>query len=74
MPFGSVGRGEFGTYYIGYSRTPKVLERMLESMFIVDPPGNHDRVLDFSTPITGGLCFVPTQDFLEDLPHPPAAG
>jgi putative iron-dependent peroxidase len=74
MPFGSVGRGEFGTYYIGYSRTPKVLERMLENMFIGDPPGNHDRVLDFSTPITGGLFFVPTQDFLEDLPHPPAAG
>jgi putative iron-dependent peroxidase len=74
MPFGSVGRGEFGTYYIGYSRTPQVLERMLENMFIGDPPGNHDRVLDFSTPMTGGLFFVPTQDFLDDPPPPPAAG
>src|SRR4029077_9494287 len=66
MPFGSAGRGEFGTYYIAYCRTPQVLERMLENMFIGDPPGNHDRVLDFSTPLTGGLFFVPTQDFLDD--------
>jgi porphyrinogen peroxidase len=74
MPFGNVGRGEFGTYYIGYCGTPRVLERMLENMFIGDPPGNHDRILDFSTPVTGTLFFVPTQDFLDDPPDPPAPG
>ncbi len=26
MPFGEIGKGEFGTYYIGYSRTPAVTE------------------------------------------------
>jgi putative iron-dependent peroxidase len=73
MPFGNVGRGEFGTYFIGYARTPAVTEKMLENMFIGDPPGNHDRILDFSTPVTGTLFFVPTADFLEDLPPEAAA-
>jgi putative iron-dependent peroxidase len=74
MPFGTVGQGEFGTYYIGYSATPSVTERMLESMFIGNPPGNTDRILDFSTARTGTLFFVPTADFLDDLPDPPARG
>jgi putative iron-dependent peroxidase len=72
MPFGSVGAGEFGTYYAAYSATPSVTERMLERMFIGDPPGNYDRILDFSTAVTGNLFFVPSADFLDDLPDPPA--
>jgi putative iron-dependent peroxidase len=68
MPFGEVGKGEFGTYYIGYSRTPAVTERMLDNMFIGDPPGNTDRILDFSTALTGGMFFTPTVDFLDDPP------
>jgi putative iron-dependent peroxidase len=71
MPFGEVGRGEFGTYYIGYSRTPEVTERMLRNMFIGDPPGNTDRILDFSTAVTGTLFFTPTADFLDDPPALP---
>ncbi|SNS01575.1 putative iron-dependent peroxidase [Streptosporangium subroseum] len=73
MPFGAVGRGEFGTYFIGYARTPAVTERMLERMFLGDPPASHDRILDFSTPVTGTLFFVPSADFLDDLPDPPGA-
>src|SRR5262249_14768132 len=46
MPFGAVGRGEFGTYFIGYARPPAVTERMLRRMFLGDPPARHDRVLD----------------------------
>ncbi len=72
MPFGTVGQGEFGTYFIGYSATPSVTERMLENMFIGNPPGNTDRILDFSTARTGTLFFVPTADFLDDPPDPPA--
>jgi putative iron-dependent peroxidase len=71
MPFGEVGRGEFGTYYIAYSATPSVTERMLIRMFIGEPPGNTDRILDFSTAVTGGLFFAPSADFLDDLPDPP---
>ena len=66
MPFGEVGTGEFGTYYIGYSRSPDVTERMLHNMFIGDPPGNTDRILDFSTAVTGTMFFTPIVDFLDD--------
>lgn len=70
MPFGAVGRGEFGTYFIGYARTPAVIEQMLENMFVGKPAGNHDRLLDFSTALTGALFFVPPQAVLEDGPDP----
>jgi porphyrinogen peroxidase len=73
MPFGTVGRREFGTFYIAYARTPQVTERMLTNMFIGDPPGNYDRVLDFSTAVTGSLFFVPSRDFLDGQPELPAA-
>ncbi len=71
MPFGELGKGEFGTYFIGYSRTPQVTEQMLHNMFLGDPPGNTDRILDFSTAVTGGLFFSPTVDFLDDPPSLP---
>jgi porphyrinogen peroxidase len=72
MPFGEIGIGEFGTYFIGYSRTAAVTEQMLRNMFLGDPPGNTDRVLDFSTAVTGGMFFSPTVDFLDDPPPLPA--
>ena len=67
MPFGRPGHGEFGTYFIGYSRSPRTIERMLENMFIGRPPGNYDRILDFSTAVTGNLFFVPTASFLDGV-------
>jgi putative iron-dependent peroxidase len=70
MPFGAVSRGEYGTYFIGYSATPAVTERMLRNMFLGDPPGTYDRLLDFSTALTGTLFFVPSADFLDDPPAP----
>jgi putative iron-dependent peroxidase len=71
MPFGAVGPGEFGTYFIGYARNPDVIEQMLTNMFIGKPPGNYDRLLDFSTAVTGSLFFVPSLELLDD---PPARG
>ena len=71
MPFGRVGAGEYGTYFIGYAADPSVTEQMLEHMFIGDPPGTTDRILDFSTAITGGLFFVPSADFMDDPPASP---
>jgi putative iron-dependent peroxidase len=67
MPFGEVGKGEFGTYFIGYCRTPQRIEQMLENMFVGKPPGNYDRLLDVSRAVTGTLFFVPTATFLEDV-------
>jgi porphyrinogen peroxidase len=67
MPFGHVGSGEFGTYFIGYARSPATTEQMLENMFVGSPPGNYDRILDFSTAVTGSLFFVPSQTLLDGL-------
>jgi porphyrinogen peroxidase len=75
MPFGRVGANEFGTYYAAYARTPAVIEQMLEHMFLGKAPATHDRILDFSTALTGNLFFAPTVDFLEDpSTAAPAAG
>ncbi len=70
MPFGRAATGEFGTYFLGYSRSPATLEQMLENMFVGRPPGNYDRLLDFSRAVTGNLFFVPTITFLEELSEP----
>jgi putative iron-dependent peroxidase len=67
MPFGRIGQGEFGTYFIGYCRTPRVTEQMIENMFVGRPPGNYDRLLDFSRAVTGTLFFAPSATFLDSV-------
>ncbi|MFI5732785.1 Dyp-type peroxidase [Kribbella sp. NPDC051587] len=71
MPFGQIGTEEFGTYFIGYAKSPAVTELMLHRMFIGEPEGNHDRILDFSTAVTGTNFFTPATAFLDDLPPAP---
>jgi porphyrinogen peroxidase len=73
MPFGRASQGEFGTYFIGYSRSPFTIEQMLENMFVGRPPGNYDRLLDFSRAVTGNLFFAPSATFLESAADQPAA-
>lgn len=67
MPFGQPGKQEFGTYFIGYSRYLWVIEKMLQRMYVGDPPGAYDRLLDFSTPHTGTTFFAPTRSALQAL-------
>ena len=67
MPFANTSKGEYGTYFIGYASTFSTTHKMLENMFIGDPVGNTDRLLDFSTPITGTLFFAPSYDLLAKL-------
>ncbi len=74
MPFGTVGAGEYGTYFIGYARSPSTTEQMLANMFIGAPPGNYDRLLDVSRPVTGSLFFVPSQTLLDQIDEPATAG
>jgi porphyrinogen peroxidase len=69
MSFGRPGAKEFGTYFIGYARSPRPTEQMMENMFVGRPPGNYDRLLDFSRAVTGGLFFVPSADLLDELPQ-----
>ncbi len=67
MPFGRPGAGEFGTYFIGYAADLSTIEKMLERMFVGVPTGQHDRILDFSTAVTGSAYFVPSNDLLDSL-------
>jgi putative iron-dependent peroxidase len=67
MPFGSPGQGEYGTFFIGYSRRLWVTEKMLERMFVGVPRGKHDRILDFSKAVTGCTFFVPCAGMLDSI-------
>lgn len=67
MPFGSPGTEQYGTYFIGYSRNVWVIEKMIQRMFVGDPVGKHDRILDFSTAHTGTTFFAPSAEMLEGL-------
>jgi porphyrinogen peroxidase len=67
MPFGNVGGGDSGTFFIGYCRSPRPTEQMLENMFIGRPPGNYDRLLDFTHAVTGTNFFAPSADFLDAI-------
>jgi len=73
LPFGAVGTREFGTYFIGYAKDPAVIEQMLKNMFCGTDAAAHDRILDFSTAVTGILFAVPTVDWLEDPPSGPGS-
>lgn len=66
MPFRNA-LGEMGTYFISYASKFSTTKQMLEQMFIGNPAGNYDRILDFSTAKTGTLFFVPTLDMLGDF-------
>jgi len=65
MPFGSLGREEFGTYFIGYTRNLWVIEKMLANMFEGVSAARYDRILDFSTPMTGTTFFAPSYSMLK---------
>lgn len=67
MPFANPSKGEYGTFFIGYANTFTTTKRMLDNMFIGEPEGNYDRLLDYSTPVTGTLFFVPSPELLEAL-------
>ncbi|WP_284461478.1 Dyp-type peroxidase, partial [Chryseobacterium sp.] len=67
MPFGNTATNEMGTYFLAYASTFSTIEKMLENMFIGNPPGNYDRILDFSTAKTGTLFFVPSLDMLDSF-------
>lgn len=67
MPFGNPSKGEVGTYFIAYASTFSTTHKMLERMFIGNPPGNYDRILDFSKAYTGSLFFAPSVDMLKQF-------
>ena len=67
MPFHDPISHQMGTYFICYANTFSTVEKMLTNMFIGNPAGNYDRLLDFSTAETGTLFFVPSLDMLDEF-------
>ena len=67
MPFGNVATNEMGTYFIAYASKFSTVNKMLTKMFKGEPEGNYDRILDFSTAITGTLYFCPSMDLLKKM-------
>ncbi|TFH53859.1 Dyp-type peroxidase [Actinomyces viscosus] len=65
LAFGEAS-GDQGTFFISYAADPRVTELMLRRMFLGEPEGNYDRILDFSTPLTGCLFFAPPAAFLDE--------
>ncbi len=61
-----------GTYFISYARDLSVTEEMLERMYVADGDGVYDRLVDFTTPVTGCNFFAPSLDVLESLAGAPA--
>jgi len=58
--------GKQGTFFISYARDPRVTELMLRRMFIGEPEGNTDRILEFSEALTGCNFFAPPRVFLDN--------
>ena len=56
MPFGRVADKEFGTYFIGYARSPRTIELMLENMFIGRPPAIVCSISVSPSPAVCSLC------------------
>jgi putative iron-dependent peroxidase len=67
MPFGNMASNEMGIYFIAYASTFTTVTKMLTRMFVGEPEGNYDRIMDFSTPKTGTLFFCPSRDMLDEF-------
>ena len=63
-PYGRVG--ELGLYFVAFSADRSRFDKMLARMFgLVD--GKHDRLLDFTRPVSGSYYFAPSLDALDGL-------
>jgi len=66
MPYGHAS-GELGLYFVAYARDPSRFERMLQRMLGTAGDGRHDRLMEFTRPVSGAFFFVPGLDVLKSL-------
>jgi putative iron-dependent peroxidase len=64
VPYGTVG--EHGLYFVAFSADRARFDRMLARMFGLED-GVHDRLTDFSRPVTGSFYFAPSLTLLAEL-------
>ena len=67
VSFANASKGEFGTFFIGYSKSFITIETMLKQMYLGKDGGKPDRLLDFSIPKTGTLFFIPSFKILDRI-------
>ena len=68
LPYGTTS--EHGLYFVAYCRSPAPFRKMLERMVLRDGEGHADRLLDFTTAVTGAAFFAPSLEFLETAGRP----
>jgi putative iron-dependent peroxidase len=65
VPFGSVV--EHGLYFLAFSCDPARFDIQLRRMFGVSGDGVHDRLTEYSRPVTGSYWFAPSQQAMRGL-------
>lgn len=70
VPYGTVG--EHGLYFVAFSADRTRFDAMLARIFGV-ADGPHDRLTDFSRPVSGAYYFAPSLGMLNELGRPVTA-
>jgi putative iron-dependent peroxidase len=65
VPYGTLT--EHGLYFVAFSSDRPRFDRMLARMFGTDEDGRHDRLMDFSRPVSGAYYFAPSLTLLAEL-------
>ena len=65
VPYGTLA--EHGLYFVAFSADRARYDQMLARMFGTSGDGIHDRLLDFSRPVSGAYYFAPALDLLAQL-------
>src|SRR5437660_1258360 len=65
VPYGTVA--EHGLYFVAFSAELTRFDRMLARMFGTSGDGQHDRLVEFSRPVSGAYYFAPSLTALAEL-------
>ncbi len=66
MPYGEAS-GDKGLFFLAYSNQRATFDKMLGRMFGTSSDGMHDRLMEFSQPVSGAYFFAPSLDVLEQI-------
>ncbi len=72
VPYGTVA--EHGLYFVAFSADRSRFDIMLARMFGTDGDGSHDRLTDFSRPVSGAYYYAPPLNLLAELTMPIGEG
>jgi putative iron-dependent peroxidase len=67
VPYGNVA--EHGLYFVAFSADRSRFDTMLGRMFGVSGDGRHDRLMDFSRPVSGAFYYAPPLNLIANLPE-----